>query len=374
MQEQEFYNGYLLIQHFNGTATVAEEQALRAWLNHSPLHQALYDDLNNRQRLLEKVAFYDSIDSLRGWRRVLEAIGDVPLMHPAKPVVRGWWVAVAAVLLLLAAGWWLFIAPKSRVTELAHAKMPAKGAALFTDAGGKQVVLKNTRDSVLPVTKAGAAGLNTLTTGHGRIFHVRLADGTQVWLNAGTTLHYPVEFTGAERRVFVTGEAYFEVAPDAAKPFVVQVKDSAEIKVTGTRFTACGYAGEPGVTVTLLEGRVQLTGDAKALISRNSQHPVRQIVEIGEGQQGIWNADGIRVKKGDPEWAEEWRQGRFVFQDLDLQTLVYRLEHWYGVEITCDEGVLPADKSISGELRTDITVKQMHEMLEEATHLHFSVR
>ncbi len=132
---------------------------------------------------------------------------------------------------------------------------------------GTEVVLANGQLTYLePKQKNTAVAYNTMTTPKGRQFQVSLPDGSKVWLNAASSLRYPTAFTGTERRVEITGEAYFEVAENKQIPFKVIVNNAMEVKVLGTHFNINAYEDENAVKTSLLSGRIQasiITSDPK---------------------------------------------------------------------------------------------------------------
>ena len=159
---------------------------------------------------------------------------------------------------------------------------------------------------------------NTLATPRGGQYQLTLPDGSKVWLNAASSLRYPVAFLGAERRVEVTGEAYFEVTKNASQPFKVSLRDNQEVDVLGTSFDINAYADEPEIRTTLLTGAVKTEG-----------------VTLKPGQQAAWTLNRpVRVRSdADVEEAIAWKNGKFIFSGGDIQSVMRQLERWYDVEV-----------------------------------------
>ncbi len=109
----------------------------------------------------------------------------------------------------------------------------------------------------------GEMMINTLSTPRGGQYRLLLPDGTEVWLNAASSIRYPASFAGKERRVTVTGEAWFDVAKNKSKPFFVDVDDKASVEVLGTSFNINAYSDEPVINTTLLEGKVRVTSASR---------------------------------------------------------------------------------------------------------------
>ncbi|MGC4233828.1 MAG: FecR domain-containing protein [Niabella sp.] len=169
---------------------------------------------------------------------------------------------------------------------------------------------------------------NSLMTGKAQKFQVLLPDGSKVWLNAATTIKFPATFAGlSQRRVELEGEAYFEVAKDPSKPFIVVTKQQ-EIKVLGTHFNVKCYAGKKGTVTTLLEGSVKV----------NNKHTLKP------GEQAESDLKGaVYISKVNAVAEAAWQKGYFEFNDEDVYEVMNELARWYNVEIIY-EGEIPPEK------------------------------
>jgi ferric-dicitrate binding protein FerR (iron transport regulator) len=187
-----------------------------------------------------------------------------------------------------------------------------------------------------------------------------LPDGTMVWLNAFSSLHYPTRFTGATRTIEVTGEAYFEVAADAARPFIVKT-GKEQVTVLGTHFNINAYEDEPAVRTTLLEGAVKVSnGVGEVALRPGQQAAVRE------------HAAGISVASVNAEDAVAWKNGFFHFDNADIQTVMRQISRWYNVEVRYD-GVAPTTEGdFKGEIGRDLTLAQVLKVLEQ-TRVHFRI-
>ena len=168
---------------------------------------------------------------------------------------------------------------------------------------------------------------NTLTTARGEIYPLILSDGSKVWLNAESSIHFPVAFTGKNRTVEVTGEAFFEVATNKEKPFIVQVGDAA-IQVLGTHFNVMAYNNESILKTTLLEGSVHFFKNGNKVL-------------LEPGQQSQLNSNGeIKVLDHiDVQKEVAWKNGFFDFEGSDFETIARQLSRWYDVEVQYDKKV-----------------------------------
>lgn len=191
---------------------------------------------------------------------------------------------------------------------------------------------------------------NVLTTGKGIQYQVSLADGTNVWINAASSLKYPTSFTGSERRVELKGEGYFEVFRNISKPFVVHT-ERQNVEVLGTHFNVNSYADEPAVRTTLLEGKVkvvELKTNSSAIL-----RPGEQSVLAGNTKFKI-----APVNTGN---TVAWKNGLFQFDDSDIQTIMRQLSRWYNVEFEI-EGKVP-DVKLWGEVHRNASFEKAMEVL-----------
>jgi len=199
---------------------------------------------------------------------------------------------------------------------------------------------------------------NTLNNPYGsRVVDVTLSDGSRVWLNAGSSLTYPVSFTGSERKVAVNGEAYFEVAHNASKPFYV-TKGTMEIKVLGTRFNVNAYDDEQNMKITLLEGSVRLTQHAQSLTLSPGQQAI-----AGEGE--LQTADHVNL-----DAVMAWKNGWFNFSQVQLQEVMRQLARWYDVEVEYQGDI--AARKFSGEIQRELSLSEVLEGLQDMG-LHFKI-
>jgi len=200
--------------------------------------------------------------------------------------------------------------------------------------------------------------INTVTTQRKEQYHLTLADGTNVWLNAASSIKYPTAFTGNERRVEITGEAYFEVAHNKDKPFLVTTNGQT-VEVLGTHFNINAYDDEIGVKTTLLEGSVKVNKNGKTAM-------------IKPGQQAIVldNEQSIEIKEADTEQAIAWKNGFFDFKDANIQDIMRQLSRWYDVDVRYD-GKIPT-RDFSGEMERSLNASQVLKLLTYSG-IHFRI-
>ena len=287
--------------------------------------------------------------------------------------IRRWWWGAAAVLFLLLAGGYLYISSQKKEDGIVKEQpvkiqdlQPGKDGAVLTLADGSQVVLDSLGNGIV-TTQNGAnvvlqngrlayeqnnkvnntIAYNTISTPKGRQFQLLLPDGTKVYLNAASTLTYPTAFVGNERSVQVTGEAYFEVAHDATKPFRVQLpNDGGQIEVLGTHFNVNAYQNEAAIRTTLIEGRVKV--EKSAIPDKSGQAGNRQSAILKPGEQASLShssqtSNRIPVQTVDLDKVTAWRKGIFDFNDVGLREMMRQIERWYDLEVAY-EGNVPEVK------------------------------
>jgi ferric-dicitrate binding protein FerR (iron transport regulator) len=189
-----------------------------------------------------------------------------------------------------------------------------------------------------------------------------LADGTKVWMNAASSMRYPTLFIGNERKVEITGEAYFEVAKNTSMPFKVNVAGKGEVEVLGTHFNINSYGDEPTINTTLLEGRVKMA----SLTTDDLQF-------ITPGQQACLNSKGqIDLNKNpDIEEVMAWKNGKFQFgEKMDVQAIMRQIARWYDVEVEYKGTV---NGSIGGSISRDVNISIVLSMLEKTGEVKFRI-
>lgn len=267
------------------------------------------------------------------------------------------------------------VIPNKKVDKI----LPGGNHAILTMADGSTIVLDSVRngniqsgsatiskqggmlvyDGLSPAKSQTAVVYNTLTTPPGGQYKLILADGSKVWLNASSSLHFPTAFTGKERNVELTGEAYFEIAKNKEKPFHVNV-NGMQVEVLGTHFNVNAYADENSIKTSLLEGSVKIKrGSVSGLLK--------------PGQQGVLknNSNNIEIKAADMSQAIAWKNGLFQFDGADIKTIMREIGRWYDVEIEY-AGKVP-DRRFEGKISRDAQLSDVLKILE-LSNVKFSVQ
>lgn len=369
--------------------------------------------INLLQRYREGLCSYEEKQTVENWYASLEAkgkwewtdeekvlFGDDMLgrilaeinEHGEGKVVpmpnRTSWLKIAAAVLLLGVTtftWILLSAPQEEEKQVAgtvaaaqdtNDAQPGKTGAILTLANGQKILLDTTADGAIAVqggptivNKDGTltyddtrvsdvAAYNSIVTPKGRQYKLILSDGTKVWLNAASSLHYPVYFGGDQRRVEVSGEAYFEVAEKKNQrgqklPFTVKVlhenKSSAEVEVLGTHFNINAYDDEADTRVTLLEGAVK--------VSKANEAPVL----IHPGQQAKIRDKILVDNNADLEMVMAWKNGAFNFKNSDVSTVMRQAERWYDIKVAYPVGIPP--DTLNGGISRDVKLSEFLDII-----------
>lgn len=289
------------------------------------------------------------------------------------------WGWAAAILLVLGTGIYFWTTGnKSNVSQVATAKpgeiAPGRDGAILTLADGSQVVLDSLGNGVIAVQNGAQAVIrngkleydvtgvmpremvyNTIATPKGRQFSLLLPDGSRVWLNAASSIRFPTRFIGQERCVNISGEAYFEVAKNAAMPFRVSLNNGTNIEVLGTHFNVQAYEDEHSIYTTLLEGRVKTGGlvlapGQQAQMSRRNPGNVKRVSEV--------DIDNVMA----------WKNGLFNFNGASLQQVMKQLERWYNIEVVYEKGV--PNIGFGGKMTKSISLNGVLIALEKS-EVHF---
>jgi hypothetical protein len=272
-------------------------------------------------------------------------------------VVRIRTIAAAAILITLIVGGYYFMtqhaSKENGVESIANGRggeklIPGSSKAILTLGSGENITLDSAKagtltrqgettlvisNGVLTYKAEGNAGtiaFNTVRTPNGGQYHLKLADGTDVWLNAASSLRFPTAFQGKERLVEIIGEAYFEVAHDAAKPFKVATNGTL-VEVLGTHFNVDAYEDDGQWKTTLVEGKIKIVhGNASAVLLPGYQARV----SVAKGMSV--------VKDANVEAALAWKKGNFQFENADLKTVMNQIARWYDVEVVYN-GTVPKE-------------------------------
>jgi transmembrane sensor len=311
---------------------------------------------------------------------------EVPTIQPAQKIRR--WLPYVAAAVLAVAGAWFFFGDTllRREPTIVHVPDVAPGGdhARITLADGRVidldtmvvglltldqgVTIKKDENGLITyemqgdVSDTGATAFNAIATPRGGQYRVVLPDGTQVWLNAASTLKYPLRFEGKARVVELEGEGYFDVSKQSSsiggrsvkRPFIVKTRGQ-DVEVLGTQFNISAYPDDPAIKTTLVAGSVRVVA------ANDRQQPII----LKPGQQSTLRGTVIDVQTVDVEQYTAWKEGLFVFYNLTIDEMIRQVERWYDVQF--DTTDMPVDDSrFSGEIRRDVPLSKL---LDFMSHL-----
>ena len=361
---------YLLEQYAADASTPEETRELLEWI------KDLEDDTQLREKVKELWTDHDLNGPLpqTDWNTIYARIGDMPVIGRQRSVWPRVWAAAAVVALLSAGSYFIFNKRVEQPIAATEKQQPGNGLvpggdrAVLTLANGEQVILDSAGNGALaqqgnikviklndgrlsyssPKDKPAEVLYNTISTPRGGQYQVVLSDGSKVWLNAASSLRFPVSLAGDERTVTLSGEGYFEVAHNAAKPFTVSV-NGVEVHVLGTHFNINAYDNEPDTKVTLLEGAVKVSSATLA--------PVL----MQPGQQAKIS-DKIAIDKNvDLNMVVAWKNGTFNFKNADVSAVMRQAERWYDIRVEYPYG-MPRD-TLNGGISRDVKLSEFLDII-----------
>ncbi len=376
---------YLLEAYVSKRASAAEESELIDWVLEAG------EDSEFESYVLDTWNHYKPAEDLSyvNWDEIYSRVMQSPGVFMEPKVRKMKWArltAASVILVALAAGTYLYFAPRSpQSIATAQTKQndiapPSGNKAVLTLADGTKIELDSSRNGTLAVqgsvkiikqstgeisyagTAAGKISYNTLSVPRGsRPLSLVLSDGSQVWINVGSSLTYPTAFAGNERKVKITGEAYFEVVHNEKMPFMVQNGDLT-VKDLGTHFNVNTYEDETAERITLLEGSVR--------VKRNT---LSELLKPGQ-QAHINNNDNSDIKVLNDVNMDEvmaWKNGKFMLdKNTDIGTIMRQISRWYNVDIEYQGKI---NQRFWGSISKNVNVSQVLKILEATGGVKFKV-
>ncbi len=365
--------------------------------NDADLRAAIHSHLalNGADLAEGDTAFQPSVEAV--YKQIQEKLYTRTLNTPAAVVgIRKhyWYRIAAAALFIIGIGMAVFYLRPSTLTpagkqnqtlQAVSGLVPGGNKAVLTLSDGSQITLDSAGNGTLSQQgtikvvklengqiayegKASAAGemlYNTVTTPKGGQYKIMLEDGTQVWLNAASSIRYPAAFTGNSRPVEISGEVYFEVAKDKVRHFIVSNSNNeSSIEVLGTHFNVNSYAEEDEMKVTLLEGVVKVAaGKNKNILKPGQQAVVKQAVQSPE----IKISDNVDIEE-----VMAWKNGRFYFgEKATIEDIMRQMVRWYDLEFEYRGKVT---QQFWGSMSRDVNAEEVFKKLEATGGVHFQIQ
>ncbi len=347
----------LLEKYRKGTCTPEERRLVEHYLNKKVQDSSLFPDERRMQASADRLdaAFRQHTESRRS-------------LH-----IGRWLPYAAAILLITFLGIWGFFGDqllnhKTAIVDT-HDIAPGGNKATLTLADGQTIVLDETRTGIIVrneditysdgttqvaildrVEVSSTPETLTLITPKGGTYQITLPDGSQVWLNANSALKYPSHFTGNERLVEISGEAYFSVARNKDKPFKV-ISRGQQIEVLGTGFNVSAYPDDAEVKTTLVEGTVQIVNLTSKIVNK-----------LLPGEQSITQEATTAVRQVDPNQYIAWKDGRFYFDHTPFDEMIRQVARWYDIEVVYSKGI--PKETFTGEMARDLTLQATLDLLD----------
>ncbi len=356
----------LILKKITSTLSAEEAGELEAWIGDNAARRNLVDRLSDPKALDEEYAGELRINPLRPAEDMQLRIDRMRRLSLRRRMMKA---AALLAVPLLGAALWMLMPDTSLNNDMENPATiasrpltieditPGSVGAVYTTPNGEAITLNASDTSIIAnklIANADRCTANrtadnlSLEVGRGREFKIILEDSTVVWLNSESTLSYPEVFSSDERRVHVTGEAYFAVKPDAKRPFYVET-DEQVVRVYGTTFNVRAYADDPYIYTTLEHGSISI---------RRSESPSGE-VRMSPGHQALLNREDskLNMRIVDTQVITGWRNGRFVFEDQPLSVIMRDLARWYDFEYEFDDPSL-ADIIFMGSIPrySDFTV------------------
>jgi hypothetical protein len=389
----------LLIRFFQYECSITERKKVIAWLSDPSNDFLIVEWMHESWELIHNIdhdEYLDEPDIKRMWLNVrAQIIKEKPLLSiPAKYLITPFFsntnfrriFSIAAVFIFLIGGYHFYTHSftnlkgfnnKQTISQKNDIAPPAKNNAILILANGKKIDLDNSGQGML----ANEDGINVVKSGNDEIVYngsnsnkleyntlslpkgskpikLVLADGSLVWLNSASSITYPTVFIGTDRKVQITGEAYFEVSKNASMPFYVLKEGKAIVKVLGTHFNVNTYDDENKIKVTLLEGSVIVNNGSKKNI-------------IKPGEQAEISENNIQIQSGiDIEEVMSWKNGEFYFNETDLKSIMRQIEKYYNIEVEYKDNV---NYRFYAKIDRQVNLSEVLKKLELTNLVHFKI-
>lgn len=370
----KYYIASLILKFLRGEMTPEEEEKLRLWRDASERNERLFVqacDEESQDEAMRKILSYDKD---RAWRETRKKFG-----HRVRRRRLTLWSGVAAsIVFIIGLVLWQPWESTEERHELARVEeiLPGRPMACLISATGETYRLDSVSTQELAQVNAERDGdrvvfsdretLDSTVVRYNRIeiprggeYTVVLGDGTKVYLNAETRFRFPENFSGKERLVYLSGEAYFEVAKNAKKPFIVRC-DGYDVRVLGTSFNVSAYADDDVSRTTLAEGKVEIAMKGKK-------------VQLVPGQQAAVSDGQVEVKEVDVEVYTTWMQQNFRFQSENIEEIMKKLARWYNVDVFYVNPKVK-DFHFTGYLPRYANIQEVLDLLSLTTNIKFTVK
>lgn len=319
---------------------VDDKTTVDEWVNESSENRQVFNDLKEGRYYKKRLGILKLFSKEKSWSDIKKKIKKE---QRGKIRLTNFYRYAAAIAFILMLGGGYFIFQNSPPKQLGFADIePGSSKAILILGDGQKFVLDkrdtllSTRQSLLEIDPgrisytskkriAKKIEYNTIVTPKGGEYQLQLSDGTIVWLNAQSSVTYPIAFDDKQRLVELSGEAYFQVTHDNERPFLVKTS-SETINVLGTEFNVKAYEDESISYTTLIRGKVEISNGADKVIIE----PNQQVVNLGIDNK-------LQTKEVNVAIYTAWKDGMFVFKDEPLSDIMRAVGRWYNVDVLFDD-------------------------------------
>jgi len=373
----EFDSSYniaaLIVKSLQNDLSAEESKILMQWKDAKNENLALFNELTTEESLSAELAIFDSFSATKDWEKVANK---TVITNQAKisKFSRVFWLTSAAVLIFVLVGafqFWKFTSnQKSNYTIKSKDNIvPGSNKATLTLADGSIILLNDSingfhtkQQNVNLLIQNGeikyqslgqnkAPSYNTIITPNGGQYKLLLDDGTKVWLNASSSIKYPTTFSGKERIVTLTGECYFEIAHNTQKPFKVILPNVGKVEAIGTIFNIKAYQDERSLKTTLVEGKIKVDFGSKT-----------QLLYPGQQSQIFKNGNLLIIDNVEMDEVIAWKNGQFVFKQMNVEDIMRQLSRWYDVEVIFDSKL--SKETFSGIVNRNVNLLEVLKITE----------
>ena len=375
----------IILKEIIREASSEEIAVLHKWMEQSAENRKLYKKLRRKDNLASIIKEYNNIDSISAWEKLVKKTGRGLSAGRKQFILKTLKYAAVLVAPLAIAIYFhkqqaeTSFSPET-FTELNKQLSELKEPSLVLANGEIVNLQKKQQEAIVEIDGTNIAKVdstllyksrnseerktiqyNSLVAPKRKVYRVVLSDGTRVWLNASSAIKYPTRFISGIRQVFLTGEAYFEVAKDAARPFIVSTSNM-EIEVLGTSFNVMAYPDEKYVETTLVSGKVKIK-------------TAQSGITLKPGMQAKLNVETEKLSQTEANIRQitSWRLEKYIFEYEDLESVISKLSGWYDVKVIYEnKGKKPTH--FSGTLHKYDDIQETLHVIELATDVKFTFR
>lgn len=345
----------LILAKYIGKISEKQQQELEQWLLEDPTHQQLFEHITNRERIKNKQTLLALFNQERAWKSVYQTTH-----RKQKFYLRAMRYAALLLLCFGLGGYW-FLRPTETTSTHKIVLDPPKDvqAILSYNNTKEETILINKQYSLQDTLPENLSTIDTLTITIpcGGEFHLTLNDGSEIWLNSETQLRFPSCFTQKQREVYlVSGEAYFKIAKDPKRPFIVHSQNTS-IEVLGTEFNLQNYPNEQNIITTLVNGTVYLSTAQQTL------KPGEQSIYDKITQKNI-------IREVDTNLYTAWQKGRFIFKSTPLEDILKQMSRWYNIQFKYEDEQLKT-LPFSGNIQKYADGNIILELLKSTGQINF---